>query len=62
MTREKLITVAQKAILENAHNLAASAVVQSWQTRKIVYLELKVVGGTNQAGFRSQQSRLWKGF
>ncbi|MGL5879817.1 MAG: hypothetical protein ACRC2V_18835 [Xenococcaceae cyanobacterium] len=31
MKREELILVAQKKILENAHNPAAPAVVQIWQ-------------------------------
>jgi hypothetical protein len=35
MTREELMTAAQKAILENAHNPAAPAVVQIWQNQKL---------------------------
>jgi hypothetical protein len=35
MTREELITAAQKAILENAHNPAVPAVVQIWQNREL---------------------------
>lgn len=37
MNRQELITAAQKAILENAHNPAAPAVVQIWQNQKIQF-------------------------
>jgi hypothetical protein len=33
--REELMTAAQKAILENAHNPDAPAVVQIWQNQKL---------------------------
>lgn len=35
MNRTELMTVAQKAILENQHNPAAPAVVQIWQSKKL---------------------------
>jgi uncharacterized protein Usg len=35
MKREELMLTAQKAIVENAHNPAAPAVVQIWQTQKL---------------------------
>ena len=37
MNRQELETAAQKAILENAHNPAAPAVVQIWQNQKIQF-------------------------
>jgi hypothetical protein len=35
MNRQELETAAQKAILENQHNLTAPVVVQIWKTRKL---------------------------
>ena len=35
MKRKKLMLAAQKAILENAHNPAAPALMQIWQTQKL---------------------------
>lgn len=35
MNCTELMTAAQKAILENAHNPAAPAVVQIWQNQKL---------------------------
>lgn len=35
MKKQELITAAQKAILENAHNPAAPAVMQIWNDKKL---------------------------